>query len=273
MKRTLKVLSALASYPTAELQAAVPELRAALDAERRLPQKNRDRLDRLLEEINTRDLYDLQERYVLLFDRTRSLSLNLFEHVHGESRDRGQAMVDLMALYERHGLAIRANDLPDHLPLFLEFLSEIPQAEARGLIAETAHILEAIRLRLKKRKAPYSSVFSCVRALAVDIEQGAGHSVPSPLVGEGQDGGESQTSDGVVSPTALRDEPDDDPDDLVALDAAWEDEEVTFGPAAAGACGKDGLIAKVRAVQRPAPGMPASKPQRPIVTYRQRPLA
>ena len=152
MRKTLKVLSALLSYPTAELQAAVPEMRAALDAEARLPQKNRDRLDRLLEEIAAGDLYDLQERYVLLFDRTRSLSLHLFEHVHGESRDRGQAMVDLKALYERHGLFMSSSELPDHLPLFLEFLSQIPEAEARGLIEETAHILEAIRQRLKKRK-------------------------------------------------------------------------------------------------------------------------
>ena len=81
MRKTLKVLSALLSYPTAELQAAVPELRAALDAEACLPRKNRDRLERLLEEMATGDLYDLQERYVLLFDRTRSLSLHLFEHV------------------------------------------------------------------------------------------------------------------------------------------------------------------------------------------------
>lgn len=242
MKRTLKVLSALLNYPTPELKAAVPELRAALDAEGRLPQKNRDRLERILEEIATRDLYDLQERYVLLFDRTRSLSLNLFEHVHGESRDRGQAMVDLGALYERHGLAIAGNDLPDHLPLFLEFLSQIPEAEARGLVAETAHILEAIRQRLKKRKVPYSSVFSCVQVLA-----------------------ETKPRSAMVA--ALLGEPDENPEDLTALDAAWEEEEVTFGPAAAAQCGKDGLVAKVRAVQRPAPGMPARRQQRPIVTY------
>lgn len=249
MKRTLKVLSAVLSYPTAELQAAVPELRAAVDAEGRLPQKNRDRLDRLLEEIATRDLYDLQERYVLLFDRTRSLSLNLFEHVHGESRDRGQAMVDLMALYERHGLAMAGSELPDHLPLLLEFLSQIPEAEARGLIAETAHILEAIRQRLKKRKAPYSAVFSCVQALA-----------------------ETKPQSAIVE--ALLGEHDENPDDLAALDAAWEEEEVTFGPGAATAqCGKDGLAAKLRAVQRPAPGVEPPKPQRPVVTYNGRTLA
>ncbi|HEY7549939.1 MAG TPA: nitrate reductase molybdenum cofactor assembly chaperone [Hyphomicrobiaceae bacterium] len=247
MKCTLKVLSALLSYPNAELQAAVPEMRAALDAERRLPRKNRDRLNRLLEEIATRDLYDLQERYVLLFDRTRSLSLNLFEHVHGESRDRGQAMVDLMALYERNGLAIRAGELPDHLPLFLEFLSEVSEVEARGLIAETAHILEAIRQRLKKRKVPYSSIFSCVLTLAGTRPQSA---IVEALLGKR----------------------DDNPEDLAALDAAWEEEEVTFGPGAAAQCGKEDLISKIRAIRRPAPGAEPPKPQRPIVTYNGRAL-
>jgi nitrate reductase delta subunit len=244
MRCTLKVLSALLCYPTVELQAAIPEMRAALDAEGRLPQRNRDRLDRILEEIVTRDLYDLQERYVLLFDRTRSLSLHLFEHVHGESRDRGQAMVDLKALYERHGLFMNSSELPDHLPLFLEFLSEIPEAEACGLLEETSHVLEAIRLRLKKRKSAYSSIFSCAQALA-----------------------QARPQTEVV--TALMGEPDEDPNDLAALDATWEEEEVTFGPAAAAAaqCGKDGLAAKLRAARRPAPGMPVPEPVRPIITY------
>jgi nitrate reductase delta subunit len=246
MRKTLKVLSALLTYPTAELQAAVPEMRAVLDAENRLPQKNRDRLDRILEEMVNGDLFDLQERYVLLFDRTRSLSLHLFEHVHGESRDRGQAMVDLMALYEQHGLAMTSSDLPDHLPLFLEFVSELPETEAQDLIDQTAHVLEAIRLRLKKRKATYSSVFSCAQALA--------HAKPQ---------------DAVV--TALMGEPDEDPNDLAALDAAWEEEEVVFGPGAAAAsqCGKDGIAAKVRAARRPAPDMPPSTPKRPVITYSQ----
>ena len=112
MKKSLKVLSALLAYPTAELQAAIPELRAALDAEDALPRRQRDRLERILEELATGELYDLQERYVLMFDRTRSLSLHLFEHVHGESRDRGQAMVDLAEHYRRHGMAIAGNRLP-----------------------------------------------------------------------------------------------------------------------------------------------------------------
>lgn len=246
MKRTLKVLSALLCYPTAELQAAVPELRAALDEEGRLSQKSRDRLDRLLDQIATGDLYDLQERYVLLFDRTRSLSLHLFEHVHGESRDRGQAMVDLAALYERHGLIRATTELPDHLPLFLEFLSDIPQAEAIGLIGEVAHILEAVRQRLEKRGVPYASVLACLQELA-----------------------RAKPQDEVVA--ALLTAPDDDPDDLVALDAAWEDEEVRFGPSAgaASACGTDGLAAKLRAARRPAAGVATARSgSPPVVTPR-----
>ena len=105
MRKTLKVLSALLTYPDGRAAGGGPgDARGASTRKARLPQRNRDRLDRILEELATGDLYDLQERYVLLFDRTRSLSLHLFEHVHGESRDRGQAMVDLKALYERHGL-------------------------------------------------------------------------------------------------------------------------------------------------------------------------
>lgn len=244
MKKTLKVLSALLTYPSAELQAAVPEMRAALDAEARLPQKCRDRVDRILEQLETWDLYDLQERYILLFDRTRSLSLNLFEHVHGESRDRGQAMVDLKQLYDRHGLELASNELPDYLPLFLEFLSVVPEAEACELIGETAHILEAIRQRLKKRKAPYSSVFSSL--LALSRSEPAGEILEAMLAA-----------------------PDDDPNDLAALDAAWADEEVKFGPGAASECGTDGLTARIRAVRRPAPGVaqPSNRDHRPVITH------
>jgi nitrate reductase delta subunit len=159
-------------------------------------------------------------------------------------------MVDLKTLYEQHGLAMTSTDLPDHLPLFLEFLSEIPEAEAQELIAETSHILEAMRLRLKKRKVPYSSVFSCVQLLA-----------------------EAKPQQTIVD--ALLGEPDEDPNDLAALDAAWEEEEVRFGPGAASAaqCGKDDIAAKLRAARRPAPDMPPTAPKRPIITYSQSPRA
>ncbi len=231
MTRTFRALSALLSYPTGELQAAAPDLWNAFERENLVPATARRALDVLLEEIAAGDLYDLQERYVLLFDRTRSLSLHLFEHVHGESRDRGQAMIDLKAQYERHGLFISAAELPDYLPLFLEYLSTLPFDEARELLGQPAHILAGISQRLRQRKSPYEAVFRALGALASAAPDAA-------------------------AVAAVLDEPDPDPADLAALDAAWEDAPVAFGPGAATSC-KEGLIARIRAGRRPAPQVQA----------------
>ena len=238
MSRTLKALSALLTYPTAELVQASGEIRAALDGDKRIPASVRDQLHRLLNEMTAGDLYDLQERYVLLFDRTRSLSLHLFEHVHGESRDRGQAMIDLQNLYAEKGLEIGTSELPDFVPLFLEFLSTQPRADAYELLGQPAHILAALAERLRKRDSSYESVFRALLALA--------NAKP-----KGED------------IAAVLSEPDPDVDDLAALDAAWEDEPVQFGPGAGDGC-KDNLIARIRAGRRPAPGMPANAP-RPVL--------
>ncbi|MBC7135158.1 MAG: nitrate reductase molybdenum cofactor assembly chaperone, partial [Oceanibaculum nanhaiense] len=131
--KSFKALSALLNYPSAELVAAMPEIRAVLTGEGLVPRSSLKALEPLLSSFETAELYDLQERYVLLFDRSRSLSLHLFEHVHGESRDRGQALVDLSQLYDKNGFFIVANELPDFLPLFLEFLSTLPFGEATAL--------------------------------------------------------------------------------------------------------------------------------------------
>jgi nitrate reductase delta subunit len=226
MAVTFKVFSALLSYPTVELQRAAGELRTALRGEAMLSPAVVRELERLIDEIASGDIFDLQERYVLLFDRTRSLSLHLFEHVHGESRDRGQAMIDLASIYAKNGLAISATELPDFLPLFLEFLSTHPVAEARELIGETAHIIVALGERLTKRGSSYASIFTGLSELAPASPKDAAADV-------------------------MRAEEDGDPDDLVALDAAWQDEPVTFGPETLNSC-KDSLIARIRAGNRPA---------------------
>jgi nitrate reductase delta subunit len=203
-----------------------------IETEALVPSAVRRQLDALLADIAGGDLYDLQERYVLLFDRTRSLSLHMFEHVHGESRDRGQAMVDLLAMYEERGLAAVKNELPDFLPLFLEFLATLPQAEACEMLGQPAHILAAMAERLRKRQTPYEAVFRALVAL-------------SSVKPKGEE---------VSALLAL---PDPDPMDLAALDAAWEDEPVKFGPGAGDSC-KDTLMAHVRGGLRPAPDMPAA---------------
>jgi len=238
MTRTFKALSVLLTYPTAEIQTAIPELAQAMNEEALLPTAIRRQLDLLLKEITSGDLYDLQERYVLLFDRTRSLSLHLFEHVHGESRDRGQAMIDLKTLYENGGLEIGTAELPDFVPLFLEFLSTRPRREAYDLLGQPAHVLAALAERLRKRRSSYEAVFRALVHLAA-----------------------TKPKANIVS--ALLAEPDPDPSDFAALDAAWEDEPVNFGPSAGGSC-KDTLIEKIRAGRRPAPGM-AQTPARPTM--------
>ncbi len=236
--RTFKVLSALLSYPTATLIEAAPEFLTVLDAERLAPTACRRNLDTLIEEIAIGDLYDLQERYGLLFDRSKTLALHLFEHVHGESRDRGQAMVDLKAMYETAGLMIAANELPDFVPLFLEFLSTQPVGEARELLGQTAHIFAALAERLGRRQSSYKAVFDALVAIAAETPR-------RDIVDE------------------LLKAPDSDPMDLVALDAAWEEEEVRFGPGSQGqgACGHEGLIAKLRHARRAVDPAPPSSPQ------------
>lgn len=234
--RTFQVLSALLSYPTEALVDAAPEFLAVLDSEKLVPKACRKTIDLLIEEIALGEVYDLQERYGLLFDRSKTLALHLFEHVHGESRDRGQAMVDLKAMYENAGLIITANELPDYVPLLLEFLSTRPIAEARELLGQTAHILAALAERLGRRESSYKAVFDALVAIAAEAPR-------RDIVDE------------------LLKAPDTDPMDLVALDAAWEEEEVRFGPGAQGqgACGHEGLIAKLRHARRavdPAPSSP-----------------
>ena len=205
MTNTFKALSALLSYPTAELKEAASEIYDVIRNEGLAPQRSVRQLKRLIDDLKNLDLYELQERYVFLFDRTRSLSLHLFEHVHGESRDRGQAMVDLKTLYAAGGLDITASELPDFLPLFLEYLSTRPMSEARNLLVEPVGVIAALKERLIKRKTPYAAIFRALEAIAVEKPE------------------QAQLNE-------LRKLPDDDPNDLEALDAVWEDQPVTFGP-------------------------------------------
>jgi len=206
-----KALSALLSYPTEALQEAAPEVGAVILNEASLPDEIETALARLAIQLGSGDLLDTQAAYVELFDRSRSLSLHLFEHVHGESRDRGQAMVDLRERYRAAGLDLDCNELPDYLPLFLEYLSVLPANEARENLAEAAHVLRALSERLQKRDTPYAAVFAALEALS-----------------------QTQPDEGLLA--ELRAAKSDDPNDLAALDQAWEEAEVRFGPDASAGC-------------------------------------
>jgi nitrate reductase delta subunit len=200
--KTLKLLSILLSYPSADMVAALPEIAQRLNAEQALRRATQDALAGLLAELKREDLLDLQERYVAQFDAGRTTSLHLFEHVHGDSRDRGQAMVDLNALYRRAGFVIKVHELPDYLPALLEYLSTRSLAEVRDLLEDCVHILRAIGERLVAGGSPYAAVFAALLDL---------HRAPALALAKS-----------AVRPARAR-----------AYDEDWDETPVEFGPGAA----------------------------------------
>ena len=173
--KTFKALGALLAYPEEDLIAALGEIDAVIADEDLLPKAQVSGLLRLTDALRRSELMALQARYVELFDRVRSLSLHLFEHVHGESRDRGQAMVDLNQLYANQGLVLAHHELPDFLPAFLEYLSLLPYKEAVSQLEDTVQILDGVAARLAKRGSYYAAVFNALLTLAG--QRGATHTV------------------------------------------------------------------------------------------------
>jgi nitrate reductase delta subunit len=207
--KTLKVISQLLCYPRADMLGALDEMAAALEEERLLPAELRRRIGALIAEFRITDVYVLQEDYVNLFDRGRAVSLHLFEHVHGESRDRGQAMVDLVDLYRTHGFELGARELPDYLPMFLEFLAEQSLAESRRLLADAAPVVALIGERLALRESRYAVLFDALLAFT----------------------GAPENHDEIREQAAA-----EGPDETVVnMDKYWEEEAVTF--LAPGGCG------------------------------------
>lgn len=199
---SLRVLARLLDYPSAELQQATGELIDILDGEKRWPASLRQQLMAWCQCIADTDLLELQAEYVALFDKGRATSLLLFEHVHGESRDRGQAMVDLMNEYQAAGFELDARELPDYLPLFLEYLSTRPEGDIARWLGEIQHILALLAARMESRDADHALVPYALLALIGAEENVHAHRDE-------------------VSAEA----PDDTPE---ALDAVWEEEAVRF---------------------------------------------
>ncbi len=225
MKLTLKALAALLGYPSPELQANIGEVDRALREEGALGCKDHRRLEPLLRRFAGDDLLDLQAAYSELFDRSRSLSLHLFEHVHGDSRERGQAMIDLGEQYLQSGFFLEGSELPDFVPVFLEYASCLRPAEAREILGQPTHVFAALAERLEQRGSDYASIFHCLVGLAgarVDAEARA-----------------------VVDQNT----PSEDGTDI---DAEWEEAPVSFNLGGAHEMGgPTGVVAKIRASNRP----------------------
>lgn len=174
----LRALAALLEYPDAELRAALPEIVAAIRGSRALKSPLKDELCALAGEIERSDALEAEGRYVDLFDRGRRTSLNLFEHVHGDGRQRGPAMLELRQRYLDAGLEPSTGELPDHLPVLLEYLSCCEPAEVRDTIGEIAHILRVLGNTLLKRHSRYASVMAALLALGGEAGLDAGAPVP-----------------------------------------------------------------------------------------------
>jgi nitrate reductase delta subunit len=192
MPHTLRVLARLLNYPDAELRSQLDALRDALHAEAALHASRLAELDALIAHLRDHPPLAIEAEYVDLFDRGRATALHLFEHVHGDSRERGPAMVDLTQTYAQAGLLLRDGELPDHLGVALEYASTQPAAQAAAFLAEFAHITRRIFSALLERRSPYASALAAVLELAGEKAQ----------------------------PVAVAPEP--------ALDAAWE-EPIAFG--------------------------------------------
>jgi len=212
---TLRALAHLLRYPDAGLRVHLGDLAAAMEREAALSPVRQAELLRLLDRLAQRPALQVEADFVELFDRGRSTSLHLFEHVHGDSRDRGPAMIDLIQTYEKAGLYMDPQELPDHLAVVLEFASTQPPAQAREFLAETAHIVRVIFSALVQRESPYASVLGAVLELAGERAQAV----------------------------AVPDEP--------ALDDSWSEPEVFGGCSTAGQA-KPGQAQPIHFVKTPA---------------------
>jgi len=200
---SFKALGALLDYPTSELQLAADEIEQALREERAIPAAELDEVSAFIDRLRRADVMDLQEQWVGMFDRSKRLALHLYEHSHGESRDRGQAMVNLALVYRMNGFELAASEMPDYLPLFLEFLSQIPKEAARRYLADAIDIVEALRIRLEERDSTYAALLGAL----------------VPLAARAMDEGEVEA--------ILAGEPED-PEDFEELDREWAEEPVDF---------------------------------------------
>jgi nitrate reductase delta subunit len=222
---SLKALGALLDYPTPELHSALDEVEQALAEERAIPAAEIEGVRAFIDRLRKSDIMDAQEHWIALFDRSKRLALHLYEHSYGESRDRGQAMVNLALTYRMNGFELNAAEMPDYLPLFLEFLSVIPEEHARRYLTDAIEIIEALRIRLEERKSTYAALLTALVTLA------------------------SRHADEGEVEAILASEPQD-PQDLKQLDDEWAEEPVDF---TAGSALKDcpyaGTAARDRAAE------------------------
>ncbi|OZB57612.1 MAG: nitrate reductase molybdenum cofactor assembly chaperone [Thiomonas sp. 13-66-29] len=235
LSRQLRALALLLDYPSDTMQAHIVELGAVLSTLEPSKPAARESLQSLIAHVAATDLMDLQAEFVDTFDRGRSTSLNLFEQVHGDSRDRGQAMVDLLAQYQEVGLDLQARELPDYLPVYLEYCSVLDSSAAREALDEIAPLVAHLTIALDRRESPWVAVTSAVCRLSgvsewqALVEQQTGHDPQPPTPGPRDIQREGLAADWTTA----------------GLDAVWAEEPVDF----LGACSPQHAKPSVQTVE------------------------
>ena len=158
----IKILSRLLMFPDVALRGYIKDMQVITERSCLLSQKSKDAFTKLAAMIIEKDLIDLQEHYVSLFDRTPGLSLHLFEHIFGDQQERSQAMLELEQMYRQHGFKSLNQELPDYLPMLLEFLAFQRSSLINDVLADASDVFEILRQRLINRNSPYHSIFSCL---------------------------------------------------------------------------------------------------------------
>ena len=201
--KILKLISYLLDYPADDLPLHKGSMIDTVTTAEHLSENAKTLLIDFIEARCGSDILDWQSDYDGLFERGRSLSLLLFEHVHGESRDRGQAMIDLQNQYKAAGLEIGVRELPDYIPLYLEFASTQGSDNAKHWLQDVAHIIALLAARLKKREGNYANLMLALLDIAeIDIDLAE---VETQIENEKRD----ETKE--------------------ALDKGWEEEAISFG--------------------------------------------
>lgn len=198
----LKLIGVLLDYPQDAFWQHDEELLAAA-SDAQLPKKQREQLVNFVRDLLALEALEAQDRWLSTFDRGRAMSLLLFEHIHGESRDRGQAMVDLIAAYRKNGFELATRELPDYLPLVLEYLSHRPAEEAVDWLRTIHHIIGLLAARAAERDSAYAVLLTLLVELAdekFDLK--------------------------ALRQRASQEVRDDTPE---AMDVLWEEEAVRFG--------------------------------------------
>lgn len=151
-----KITSALLEYPDQDLKSAIPEIAELMQSDEVISEEERGILLKFMQWLDTQDVTELQASYVKTFDMTPEHSLHLTHHLFGDDRGRGPALIDLTEYYRGFGMEADAKELPDYLPLILEFASTLEEIEAKVFLGQTVKVLTQLAVNLETAESPYA---------------------------------------------------------------------------------------------------------------------